>query len=134
LKKQLEGRNIVGIDIVKISRIESMLEKFGKKALERFLSEDEISLGNSPKSYAGFWASKEAVSKALGCGIGKECSFFDIKLKKDKKGKPYFLLSKRLIQNYSIQNTSLSITHDGEYAVAVAVVETTFCKEKDLSF
>ncbi len=111
-----------------------MIEKFGSKALGKFLSEDEIALGNSPKSYAGFWASKEAVSKALGTGIGRECSFFDIKLKKTSKGEPYFLLSKRLVEKYSIKDTSLSITHDGEYAVAVAVIETTFDRERDLSF
>jgi len=126
--------NIVGIDIVKIARIESMVEKFGDKALKRFLTTKEIELGNSSKSYAGFWAAKEAVSKALGTGIGKECSFFDIRVKKDTKGKPYFLLSKNLIEKFSIKDSSLSITHDGEYAVAVAVIETTFCKERDLSF
>ncbi len=98
------------------------------------MSEDEIALGNSPKSYAGFWASKEAVSKALGIGIGKECSFFDIKLKKDGNGKPYFLLSKKLIQKYAITDTSLSITHDGEYAVAICVIESSLRKERDLSF
>jgi holo-[acyl-carrier protein] synthase len=111
-----------------------MIEKFGKKALERFLSSDEIELGNSSKSYAGFWASKEAISKALGTGIGRECSFFDIKLQKDAKGKPYFLLSKKLVEKFAITDTSLSITHDGEYAVAVAVIEATFDKERDLSF
>jgi len=120
--------------MVKVSRIESMIEKFGQKALERFLSSTEIELGNSSKSYAGFWAAKEAVSKALGTGIGRECSFFDIKLQKDPKGKPYFLLSKQLIDKYNITDTSLSITHDGEYAVAVAVIETTSCKDRDLSF
>jgi len=98
------------------------------------LSEDEIALGNSPRSYAGFWASKEAISKALGLGIGKECSFFDIKLQKDSNGKPYFLLSKKLIRKYGITDTSLSITHDGEYAVAVCVIESSFDRERDLSF
>jgi len=120
--------------MVKISRMESMIEKFGKKALERFLTQEEISLANSSKSYAGFWAAKEAVSKALGCGIGKECGFFDILIKKDENKKPYFLLSKHLVEKYSIKDTDLSITHDGEYAIAVVVVETTFCKDRDLSF
>jgi len=59
----------------------------------------------------------------LGTGIGKECSFFDIKLQKDKKGKPYFLLSENLIKKYSITDSSLSITHDGDYAIAVCVLE-----------
>ena len=98
------------------------------------MSEDEIALGNSSKSYAGFWATKEAVSKALGTGIGKECSFFDIKIQKTNKGQPYFLLSKKLIDKYGITDSSLSISHDGEYAVAVCAIEAKGAKSQDLSF
>lgn len=114
---------MVGIDTVKISRIERFKERFGDKALKKFLDEEEIALSCSSQSQSGFWAAKEAVSKALGLGISKNCSFFDIKIHKDEKKAPYFTLSQHLIDMFSITDTSLSITHDGEYAIAVAIIE-----------
>ena len=71
---------MIGIDIIAVSRVEKMIEKFGEKALKRFLDEDEIKLAKNPTSAAGYWAAKEAASKAIGTGIGKECGFFDIKI------------------------------------------------------
>ena len=68
----------IGIDIVSIPRIEKMLNKFNKKALKKFLNENEIKLINSPLTAAGFWAAKEAFSKALGTGIRKGVNFKDI--------------------------------------------------------
>jgi holo-[acyl-carrier protein] synthase len=115
---------MVGIDIVKISRIQRLEDRFGNKALERFLDKDEIVLAKSSNTKAGFWAAKEAVSKALGLGIGEDCSFFDIKIHKDLKNAPYFTLSKHLVEMFSITDTSLSITHDDGYAIAVVVIES----------
>ena len=115
---------MVGIDIVKISRIQRLEDRFGNKALERFLDKDEIVLAKSSNTKAGFWAAKEAVSKALGLGIGEGCSFFDIKIHKDLKNAPYFTLSKHLVEMFSITDTSLSITHDDGYAIAVVVIES----------
>ncbi|DAB29534.1 MAG TPA: holo-ACP synthase [Sulfurimonas sp. UBA12504] len=115
---------MIGIDLIKSSRMEHMMERFGEKALQRFLSPDEIVLVKNYKNAAGFWAVKEACSKALGVGIGSECSFFDIYISKTSKGAPKIELSGRLIQNFKIKDTSVSITHDGEYAIAVVAIET----------
>lgn len=112
---------MIGIDIVKISRIEKNLNSPIKdKFLAKILSKREISLtkGNS-SSVAGFFAAKEAISKALGCGIGKELSFMDIELFKNEKNAPYFEIQK---DNFNTSNTSLSISHDGGFAIAVAVI------------
>lgn len=114
---------MIGIDLVKISRIERFIKRFGDKALQKFLSQNEINLVKNHKTASGFWASKEAVSKALGVGIGAECSFFDIEIQKTKKGAPELKLSDRLINNFNIKDVSLSITHDGEYAIAVVAIE-----------
>ncbi len=123
---------MIGIDTVKIARIQRMKERFGDKALKRFLNDDEINLASSSTSHAGYWAAKEAISKALGVGISAKCGFFDIKLHKDEKKAPYFTLSKHLIEEFKITDTALSITHDGEYAVAVAVIESDLKREKPL--
>jgi holo-[acyl-carrier protein] synthase len=114
---------MIGIDIVVISRIEKMIERFGDKALEKFLSNKEIKLAKNPSSVAGYWAAKEAASKALGTGIGKECSFFDIKISKTKKGAPKIKFSKPLEKKFKIQNSKLSISHDGGFAIAVVVIK-----------
>ncbi len=115
---------MIGVDIVVIARIEQMIEKFGDKALQRFLSPKEIELvQNKPHSAAGFWAAKEAASKALGTGIGKECSFHDIKISKTKKGQPKIKLKKALQKKFKIKNSSVSITHDGGFAIAAVMFE-----------
>ena len=116
---------MIGIDIVKISRIEKMLEKFGDKALEKFLCEDEIKLVSFPKTAAGFWALKEATSKALQTGIGKECGFKDIKIYKNEKNAPHIALKQSIIEKFEIKEANVSITHDGDYAIAVVVLTTT---------
>jgi len=116
---------MIGIDIVKISRIEKMLEKFGDKALEKFLCENEIKLVSSPKTAAGFWALKEATSKALQTGIGKECGFKDIKIYKSEKNAPHIALKQKIIDKFEIKEANVSITHDGDYAIAVVVLTTT---------
>ena len=114
---------MIGIDLVKTSRIERMMERFGEKALQKFLCSNEIDLVKNYKTAAGFWATKEACSKALGVGIGKSCSFFDIVISKTKAGAPLLNLSNKLISNFNIKDTSVSITHDGEYAIAVVAIE-----------
>jgi holo-[acyl-carrier protein] synthase len=113
---------MVGVDLVRVERIEKLIEKFGKRALERFLTKDEIARAKSVQSYAGYWAAKEAVSKALGSGIGKELAFHDIIISKDEKGAPSFTLPKTIIETKEIIDLSLSITHDHGYAIAVAAV------------
>lgn len=110
---------MIGIDLIKSSRMEHLMERFGEKALQRFLHVSEISLVKHFKTAAGFWAVKEAFSKAIGTGIGATCSFHDIKIYKDAKGAPKLALAKHLVQKYKIIDTALSITHDGEYAIAV---------------
>jgi len=111
---------MIGIDIVEISRIEKMIEKFGNKALERFLTPNEIALLSSPASYAGYWAAKEAFAKALGTGIGSYCSFLDIEILKTKKGKPFF--SPKTLEKFSLKNADLSISHDGGFAIAAVIL------------
>jgi holo-[acyl-carrier protein] synthase len=114
---------MIGIDIVKIKRFEIFLERHGKKALEKYLDKDEIKLVKSAQNAAGFFAAKEAVSKALGLGISKECGFNDIKIYKLPNKAPAFTLSSHLVKIYKITSLSLSISHDGGFAIAVAAIE-----------
>ncbi len=110
---------MIGIDVTSVNRIQKMYEKFGRRAYERFLNEDEIALIKRAETAAGFWAAKEAASKAIGTGIGKECSFHDIKIKKGKSGAPKLKYTKALRKKFKIKKTFLSITHDEGVAIAV---------------
>lgn len=86
---------MIGIDITSVERITKMYEKFGNRAYEKFLNPKEIELVKRPETAAGFWAAKEAASKALGTGIGASCGFHDIKISKSEKGAPKLKYKKR---------------------------------------
>ena len=112
----------VGTDIVEISRVKDSLDKFGEKFLSRFLNKSEIKEAKKVESIAGYWAAKEAIAKALGCGIGKELGFKDIEIKKNSKNAPYFVVKN---SKFNIEDSSLSISHDGNFAIAVSVIVLT---------
>ncbi|RUM45277.1 MAG: holo-ACP synthase [Hydrogenimonas sp.] len=121
---------MIGVDIVVIDRIDASLKKFGDKFLQRYLNIDEIALVKKPETAAGFWAAKEAIAKALGTGIGEDVSFHDIVIQKSQKGAPSFTLAPHLMERYSITSTSLSIAHDGGFAIAVAAIEVSTASNK----
>ncbi|NKQ40346.1 MAG: holo-ACP synthase [Sulfurovum sp.] len=112
----------IGTDIIQISRIENLLEKHEEKFKKRFLNQNEIVLAKKTESMAGFWAAKEAIAKALGCGIGSRLSFHDINIGKDPMGAPYFTLSELAQALHPIKESSLSISHDGGFAIAVVAI------------
>ena len=113
----------IGTDIIQISRIENALGKYGDTFKKRFLNPEEISLVDKVESLAGLWAAKEAIAKALGCGIGSRLGFHDIHIAKDPYGAPYFTLGADAQAIHPISSTSLSISHDGGFAIAVVVID-----------
>lgn len=112
----------LGIDLVSIARIETFLQRFNQKGLARFLNPEEIKLAKNPQTIAGFWAAKEACSKALKCGISKELNFHDMIISKDKKGAPLLTLTKNKMEHFNLHSLSLSISHDSGFAIAVVAV------------
>ena len=115
---------LIGIDIVVIDRVAKMMEKFKEKALKRFLDDDEIKLIKKPETAAGFWAAKEAASKAIGTGIGDGCSWYDMKISKNRLGQPSIVFSDHITDRFNITNITVSISHDGNFAIAVVAVTT----------
>ena len=112
---------MIGIDIVGIERIKKMHEKFGDKFYNRFLNEEEKDIVKKAETAAGFWAAKEAASKAIGTGIGAICGFHDIKISKGKLGNPKIKYKKKIREKFGIKKSHLSITHDAGFAIAVVV-------------
>ena len=112
----------VGTDIISIERLEASIDRFGDRFKEKFLTKSEIESTKKIDSIAGLWASKEAISKALGCGICSDLTFQDIIITKDSRGKPTFRLSQKSQKIFKIEDSSLSISHDGGFAIAVVIV------------
>jgi holo-[acyl-carrier protein] synthase len=118
-----------GIDIVKIARIERLRQEEGFR--ERIFSPAELAVaekrGARAEFFAGRWAAKEAVAKALGCGFGKDCSPAEIEVLPDEKGAPQVRLSGAAAETAAdagILSWSVSISHEKDYATAMAVAET----------
>ena len=110
----------LGIDIVVIQRIENLINKFGLEKL-KFLNSDEL-YSSSPSTVAGIFASKEAFSKAIGTGIGKEFSFKDISILKNEKGKPIIKINSPTLKRKIIES-DVSITHDGGIAISAVILK-----------
>jgi len=117
----------IGTDIIQIQRVEKLLKRYDTRFKQRFLSSKEIAVARKVETVAGFWAAKEAISKALGCGIGARLSFHDIIIAKNHLGAPYFKLTREAQKIHKIKKSSLSISHDGGFAIAVVVIETENC-------
>lgn len=115
---------MIGIDIVDVKRIEEIINKH-ENFLEKVFTEDEIERIKKRKNpyerIAGMYAAKEAVSKAMGTGIG-DISFHDIKLIYDNNAPHAEVGGKKF---------NLSISHERDYAVAVATyLEKTYTIEE----
>lgn len=112
----------IGLDIVELRRIRSLDSK-SAKFRERILTQRELSeymllSGHRKVEFlAGRFAAKEAFSKAKGTGIGKSCSFQDIEILKDEKGKPGVYFQQQ-------EQGLVSITHTKEYAAAQVLLQT----------
>lgn len=117
----------VGTDIVEVSRIERAINRtqnFVKKAFTE-KEQDYFKLrGNKSETIAGYFAAKEAVSKALGTGFRK-FGLRDIEIINDNLGKPKVILSEKIIQIFELKDFKIhiSISHTSNNAVAFVVLE-----------
>ncbi|MBU9710428.1 holo-ACP synthase [Evansella tamaricis] len=113
----------IGLDLVELERIRSLYDRkpsFAKRVLTEREYDYFLTLKDQRKIeyLAGRFSAKEAYSKALGYGIGKEISFQDIEIINDLKGKPEIHT-----KNTSGGKAHLSITHTATYAAAQVVIE-----------
>ena len=118
-----EGTTELGIDIIKVDRIRASIERFGARFANRVLTERERRyVRDRPETFAGRWAAKEAVSKVLGLGV-RGIGWKDIEVERMPTGQPSIRLHGRAAQRaeqLGMGRIAVSITHERDYAVAVA--------------
>lgn len=116
----------VGVDILKVEKVSKILEVRRDKFLNRVFTESEIEYISKKKfnveTITGLFAGKEAISKALGTGIGK-VRFKDMEILHSELGKPIVKLSPEVKKKYNIISGEISISHEDEYAVAFVILE-----------
>lgn len=120
-----------GNDIICISRVQDSIERLGENFLKRVYTAEEINYCESRRmckyqSYAARFAAKEAVYKAIAPGTSEEVEWKNIEVKRKENGKPYIQLSgklKSLAEEKGIQFMDLSLSHDGDYAIAVVIAQ-----------
>jgi holo-[acyl-carrier protein] synthase len=120
----------IGIDTVSIARMEKLIHARGERFLRRIFSTREIVEGmrrarNAPY-FAARFAAREAFVKALGTGFAGGVSLHDISVGTVGGGKPEMLCSERmekLLGSRGIERCHVSITHDGDSALAIVILE-----------
>jgi holo-[acyl-carrier protein] synthase len=116
------------IGVVAVSRIKQELESPIKKWAERVCSPAEREQADTPpvhyRYYAGRFAGKEAVAKALGMGFAHDITWRGIEILRRESGVPYVRLSEEVLafaESLGICNWFISITYCGEIAMASAI-------------
>ena len=122
----------IGVDIIENKRIKNSLKNL--KFKKRIYSTKELAQSSLSKNKVGFFskrfAAKEAFAKALGTGFRDNLNFKDIEIVNDKKGKPYYLKSKKISKiihkNFNIKkyNCFLSISDEKDYSTAFTIIQS----------
>jgi len=120
----------IGIDLVRVGRIEEVLKRWRDRFIQRVFTEEEARecLGRAlpAPSFALRFAAKEAFSKAVGLGMRKGMRWRDIEVFHYPGGKPGLKLHGRSLEichEKEIIGCHLSLSDEGDYGAAVVVLE-----------
>ncbi len=118
----------IGIDVVEVDRIASAIARHGEPFLAKLFTDAERAYcsghGKAALHYAARFAAKEAVSKALGTGIGGQAGWLDLEITRDPSGAPKLVLrgnAADFAKKNGISEVQISLTHAREYAAANAI-------------
>lgn len=121
-----------GVDIQDIRRVEPHLSNPHNDWLDGAFTEAEQAAADPPPNtaqyYAGRYAAKEAVAKALGTGFTEEVTWLDIEIRRNPAGAPEVQLTGGAVEaarSLGITGWLVSFSHSGDYAVAsvIAIAE-----------
>ena len=121
----------VGVDIGEVERIRKAVDdtRFGERLRDRVFTANEINYCEKKRrgryeSYAGRFAAKEAVMKALGRGWGSKVRWLDIEVTRARSGKPGIVLhdkTAQLAEELGIRSWFLSISHTRDHGLAYVI-------------
>jgi len=126
-----EGTNVigVGIDQIEVARIRESMDRHGEAFLSKVFTHKEKSFCLDRKDpapcLAARFAAKEAASKALGTGIGKEFGWLDLEVEKGENGQPYAVFSDQVqpfLDQKNAGSALLSLSHLDGIASAIVVL------------
>jgi holo-[acyl-carrier protein] synthase len=122
-----------GVDLAEVDRIQQALEdpRIGRRFRQRVFTKKEIAYCENRRrgkyeSYAGRFAAKEAVMKALGRGWGSKVCWLDIEVVRARSGKPEIALHDKtaeLADQLGIRRWALSITHTKQHGLAYVIAQ-----------
>lgn len=127
LSDESRCRMKAGVDIVEIQRIHNLIDRYGRRFLDKAFTEAEQryceSGANRDEKYAGRFAGKEALRKALQPFTDeKYLPFTQIEILPNTHGMPVPVIHAALRLKQSFSEISLSISHERRYAIAFAVI------------
>src|SRR3954447_821504 len=118
----------IGTDIIECLRVAKMIERHGELFLTRVYTPHEIEYCTARKAatqhYAGRFAAKEAVLKALGTGWTRGIQWRGIGVRNEMGGKPSIVLSgaaQELCEKRGIEEVLITISHCRTHAMAYAI-------------
>ena len=117
-----------GIDTIEISRLREIKPAIRRRFIQRVFTDQEIAQARDrDEVLSGLFAAKEAVSKALGTGIGR-VGWQEIEILHLPTGQPFVILhgaAKQVADGFNLTEWSVSISHDRTKAIAMAVAVGT---------
>ena len=122
-----------GVDLAEVDRIQAAIEDplIGRRFRDRVFTERQIAYCEKKRrgkyeSYAGRFAAKEAVMKALGRGWGAKVRWLDVEVARALSGKPEIVLrdkTAKLAEELGIRRWALSITHTKQHGLAFVIAQ-----------
>jgi len=120
----------VGTDLVEISRIEKIIERWRGRFIQKVYSEEEIrycsAKAHSAQHFAARFAAKEAFLKGVGLGMAGGVGFRDVEVINRAQGKPELQFhgrAREMVYRDGITECHISLSHTDRYAVAFIVLE-----------
>ncbi|MCU0934939.1 MAG: holo-ACP synthase [Gammaproteobacteria bacterium] len=115
----------VGVDVVRVSRVQAAVDRFGVRFSRRILTGEELGDLPGPRRAAQFlakrFAAKEALVKALGTGFRYGVGPRDIGVRHDPLGRPFLVfspLAQGLLDARGVAESHLSLADEEDLAVA----------------
>lgn len=118
----------IGTDIIECLRIAQMIDRHGEQFINRVYTTHEIQYCQSRKAatqhFAGRWAAKEAILKALGTGWRKGIGWRDIEVTNEPDGRPVVRFrggARDIVEKAGIVEMLITISHCRSHATAYAL-------------